>query len=484
VAIGTPNQYLLKQLSFSLVCDWRSKMKKEIGNLEAIPAKRIFLSIIADYNLNKSLCELIDNALDNWYKNEKAKKLNVTIDIDLDQQTILIKDNSGGIKEIDLKSIISPGTTSNDPNSEIIGIFGVGTKRAVVALAKDVKIKTRHRDGKTFLIEFDDDWLKEDSDWNLPYYEIDPIEEFNTLIKLQSLRFKIDEEMLNHLKKHLSYTYGKLISKKRFQIYVNEEVISPLDFENLAFPPSYGPRELTSKILLPENKKVDVRILAGLSKESSAAGEYGVYFYCNGRLIARDVKNYNVGFGSGLAGKPHVNISLTRVIVFLEGSAGIMPWNSSKSDISYDHPVFIRLRPLLQELVKTYAKTSRALQGKWDEEVFKFDSGNYVKEQVDLLNIKKLHLAPVPKSRPQYTDILKDSNKKTTSDKPWVKGLLGGVIAVDAISKKKFLTILFCNFPTKLADRIPNEFIFNPPNIFSISREKIAIFNKTKIMSV
>jgi len=47
-------------------------MKKEIGIVDAVPSKRLFLSIIADYDLNRSICELIDNAIDIW---KKLKKL-------------------------------------------------------------------------------------------------------------------------------------------------------------------------------------------------------------------------------------------------------------------------------------------------------------------------------------------------------------------------------------------------------------------------
>jgi hypothetical protein len=33
-------------------------------------------------------------------------------------------------------------------------------------------------------------------------------------------------------------------------------------------------------------------------------------------------------------------VSLVRIILRLDGAAELMPWNSSKSDIHYDHPAF------------------------------------------------------------------------------------------------------------------------------------------------
>ena len=48
-------------------------MKTEVTKIDAKPSKRIYRSIIVDYDLNKSICELIDNAIDLWVKNGKKE---------------------------------------------------------------------------------------------------------------------------------------------------------------------------------------------------------------------------------------------------------------------------------------------------------------------------------------------------------------------------------------------------------------------------
>ena len=74
-------------------------MKTQVNILNAdIPLKQIYLSIIADYDLNKAICELIDNALDIWTSDGHAHPLEVRIDFDKDQQQIDIVDNAGGIE--------------------------------------------------------------------------------------------------------------------------------------------------------------------------------------------------------------------------------------------------------------------------------------------------------------------------------------------------------------------------------------------------
>jgi uncharacterized membrane protein len=138
--------------------------------LDATPEKRIFLSIITEYDLKKSICELIDNAIDLWSNNKRAD-LEIKIKLDDRQQAISIEDNAGGIEENKLNYIVSPGKTTNDIRNEGIGYFGVGSKRAVVALAQNITINSRFENEKTFTIKFDDDWINDNSTRELPYFE-------------------------------------------------------------------------------------------------------------------------------------------------------------------------------------------------------------------------------------------------------------------------------------------------------------------------
>ena len=46
-------------------------MKRESKLVDGTPNKRLFWSIMSDYTLKTAVCELIDNALDIWLKNER-----------------------------------------------------------------------------------------------------------------------------------------------------------------------------------------------------------------------------------------------------------------------------------------------------------------------------------------------------------------------------------------------------------------------------
>jgi hypothetical protein len=165
-----------------------------------------------------------------------------------------------------------------------------------------------------------------------------------------------------------------------------------------------------------------------------------VYFFCNDRLIASALKTIDVGFGTGLAGKPHADISLARVIVSIKGEARLMPWTSSKSDINPSHEVFLALRGWLIRVVKDYTSLSRRLskfEGGWPENVFKYKAGNFTSVAVtDFPSVNTSYLPPLPEARPRYGLKVSQWNKEISKDKPWTTGLYESVIAVDWVQKQ------------------------------------------------
>src|SRR5215216_1402612 len=96
--------------------------KTEVGPLDGTPVKRMFWSIISDYDLKTGLCELVDNALDFWKSSARHPSLKIKIHLDPARQLISIIDNAGGVREDNLDLLITPGGSNNDPRAELIGI--------------------------------------------------------------------------------------------------------------------------------------------------------------------------------------------------------------------------------------------------------------------------------------------------------------------------------------------------------------------------
>ncbi|TGN76186.1 ATP-binding protein, partial [Bradyrhizobium yuanmingense] len=387
------------------------RMKRQVGKLDAVPSKRLFLSIIADYDLNKSICELVDNGFDVWTRAGRKSSINIKLRLDQEQGTIRVEDDAGGLARDELRFIVGPGQSGSSSTDETIGIFGVGTKRAVVALAEDIKIRTRYGDGGTYQVEFDETWLNDD-DWELPLFSVDAIPPRTTHVELQKLRVKLSDDSIELLRNHLGATYAKYLTRAGVSLELNGKPVMPRFFDDWSFPPGYEPRRYTGKLETPKNRVVEVEVLAGLSSESSpTAGEYGVYFYCNDRLVAPAMKSFEVGFTRGQAGLPHPKIALTKVIVSLRGDAGEMPWNSSKSDVSTKHHVFVALHDWLVTVVADYARISRTWMGDWPDKVFAYGVGKIVDVPIaDFITARRSFLPDAPKSRPRLAERMAAKN--------------------------------------------------------------------------
>lgn len=350
--------------------------KTEIAPIDGTPDKRMFWSIISDYDLKTGICELVDNALDLWMSSKPRPELRIVILLDADRQLVVIKDNAGGVEHEDLRLLVAPGGSKNDPEAETIGIFGVGNKRAVVALGEHVVIKTRHGTGRAFEIEITKDWLSS-PEWELAAYEIPELEAGTTEIIVSHLRKPFSQGDVEELLAHLGETYAWFLRQRGCSIELNGVKVRPHGFDNWAFPPEFEPHSALFDVELNQGEKIRAEVTAGLIRDRiPESGNYGVYFYCNRRLIVKELKTRDVGyFVTSEAGVPHPDASLCRVIVRLDGPAKLMPWNSSKAGINFGHAAFHQIRPTLIQLVSHFSSLSRRLKDDWERNVFAFKSG-------------------------------------------------------------------------------------------------------------
>ena len=84
-------------------------IKTELGPIDGTPEKRMFWSIISDYDLKTGLCELIDNAIDIWLRGDSRTPPLIQVNLDVERQLISVKDNVGGVRFDDLYLLLAPG---------------------------------------------------------------------------------------------------------------------------------------------------------------------------------------------------------------------------------------------------------------------------------------------------------------------------------------------------------------------------------------
>lgn len=461
--------------------------KTEITTLDATPEKRSYWAIISDYDLRTGVCELVDNAIDIWTLSGKSAPLNIDIQLDVDRQLLLVSDNAGGVRNEDLRMLVAPGGSKNSPEDSTIGIFGVGSKRAVIALGELVSLKTHHPSDKSYQIDINREWL-ESPTWDLAAYEIPSIPPGTTTIELSALRRKIAEEDIDSLLRHLGEVYAHFLGKN-CTISVNTQQVKPAVFDKWAYPPDYSPQKPAFTVSPDGKGLLAVTITAGLILDRiPEAGNYGVYFYCNDRLIVKELKTRDVGYYvAGEAGVPHPDASLCRVIVELAGPAILMPWTSNKTNINTDHPSFIQVRPTIIQLVTHFTKISRAYKGNWDERVFAYTSGRIQTiDHIEVTRGGKLILPPTPRVNKSHAEMLVRKNRKRIEKQPWTLGIVEAMAAVDIIVRQRLetrariaLLLLDSNFEIAL-----KEFIVHNPVLFPNVNLKKLFENRNEVIKL
>jgi hypothetical protein len=466
--------------------------KRPVQPVDGSPKKRLFWSIISDYNLKTALCELIDNALDQWLLDKKGPPLTIGLNLDVDRKVISVKDNAGGVKLDDLNLLIAPGGSRNDPLAELIGVFGVGAKRAAIALAANIEIRTRHENGRTHELDITQQWIESD-DWYLPAYEVPDISERTTEINLSYLRKPMSEVDVDDLRVHIGNTYSWFI-KQGCTITLNDDPVAPIEFEAWAFPPGHAPRRMTSDVDLTDVGRINFDVTAGLIRDRDREGaNYGVYFYCNHRLIVKELKTREVGyFVSAEAGVPHSDSSLCRTIVRLQGPAKGMPWTSNKTGIDFDHPIFRHIRKTIIDLTSHFTRLSRTFKDDWANNVVKYDVGNIEIQRADQVTAAgRLLLPELPKERRPRGARNRSANKQQIDRQPWTVGLVEAFDAIDVIerqnldTKNRFALILLdSNFEIALKEFIVNRPRLFPPHEFTNTKISALFEKRTEVIKL
>lgn len=466
--------------------------KEFFDRLDGTPQKRMFLSIMADYDLPTAICELVDNAIDHWMASGKKQNTSIELFLDTERQLITVRDNAGGVPVDQIRLLIAPGATRLFDNGNLIGNFGVGGKRASVALGERVVITSRHGTEDSFQIEITQDWLA-DEDWHFDVSRVPNIDPSTTTVSISEVRQGFSQADLDALYDHLEATYANFV-RQGCEIFLNGSPVGVTTFDSWGFPPGHSPKKMTFDVPLTETGTLKATITGGLIRDRVPdADNYGVYFYCNKRLILKELKTRDVGyFITAEGGVPHPDGSLCRVIVELDGAAELMPWNSSKNGISFSHAAFLQVRPSIIELVTYFSKLSRRFKNDRAGSVYQFDSGSIEEIAPTKERPKKRLILPPVKRAPKlsYGQKLMQLNEGTIARQPWTLGLVEAMGMVEVALDQKFetknrtaLVLLDSNFEIGIKEFIVNNHEDFPPNEFKNKELKNTLANRTNALN-
>jgi hypothetical protein len=260
-------------------------MKPSSDTATAVPTKQFFVSMLTrDIKLEDAILDLIDNCLDgalrlgNGGKPDYSKYL---VKITLAQDHFSIEDNCGGIpREVAKNYAFKMGREPNDnrdSDTETIGMYGVGMKRAIFKMGRNAIVKTRHGND-TYEVPITAAWL-DATNWNpLPINEPteakEKLEEPGTAIYVGDLnegvaRHFANPAFVNEVTTAISQHFTMFL-QWGFKVEINGEYVKPVHVEVLVSPREDGPAPY---VFRKTHGDVTVSITVGLNTSRRSEGD-------------------------------------------------------------------------------------------------------------------------------------------------------------------------------------------------------------------
>lgn len=334
--------------------------------IKAEPTKELFVHVLTrDIPLYAAITELVDNAVDGAKRiaADKSKLTDFLVEISFDGDEFCISDNCGGIpldvardyafrfgRAADAKGV--PGS---------IGQFGVGMKRALFSFGRSYVVHSITKE-TWFKLTVDLDLWMSHHEWDFDLTEYGKttadmkigtqivVSKLNQDAARQFVLPSFKNRVENEIKqKHRFFISNGLVVKVGGVTIPKEEWQL---FEDAGFKPEFRQKTYNGAGKVP----VTARIYAGVSRSSPSDAGWNVI--CNGRLVLNAEKTEKTGWGwesgdvesetsDSPGGIPRYHNQFARFrgyVLFDSDDASRLPWNTTKTDIDPDDPIWLDTR--------------------------------------------------------------------------------------------------------------------------------------------
>lgn len=343
-------------------------MKLSKDTAKAVPTKQFFVSMLTrDISLDDAILDLIDNCLDGAMRmagDEEVDYGQHYVKIRLSKDQFSIEDNCGGIpRDVAINYAFKMGRDADDKrdaDTETIGMYGVGMKRAIFKMGKNALVRTRHGND-TFEVPITSEWL-EDKDWaelpiKVPSKDSEKLSKPGTTIVVKDLypgvaRHFENAAFVNDVKTAISHHFTMFL-QRGFRIEINGEFVTPVYVEVLVSKRKDGPAPYIYR------KTIDgvlVSIAVGLNTsrpydvddndDGDFAGQRtsttaGWTVLCNDRAVIVGDKGRLTGWGDGIPLYHDQFIVITGIIEFRAKDAKKLPVTTTKRALDTSSNVWL-----------------------------------------------------------------------------------------------------------------------------------------------
>lgn len=357
----------------------------EGNRANASPTKEFFVNMITrDITLEDSILDLIDNSIDAAWQDAGSHAITLADQTDLSEYTISlfiseeqfsIRDNCGGMTlDIAVNHAFSFGRKPSQKHDAFsIGVYGIGMKRAVFKLGKDITVRSRFTepDGGTlkFAVPISvPSWLGvERPSWDFDIIEDQTLEEDGVEIVVKDLTSAASASFANpafveNLRRIISRDYLLYLSRG-LNINVSGESVTGFHIE-LGKSDDFAPmRESYQEVL--NGGSVYVEILGGMAASPPDTTEpderpdrdksFGWYVACNGRIVMAADKSSVSGWGTSEWPQWHQQYAgFIGVVFFSAPNTEALPLTTTKRSVDLTSTVYRRAQIKMRVVSKSW----------------------------------------------------------------------------------------------------------------------------------
>jgi hypothetical protein len=348
--------------------------------VKAGPTKELFIyMLVRDLSLRDAIGDLVDNSIDAVRKIIKLrndapseftlisnKYRGFTLTLTLDEDRFIIEDNCGGMDVTTAREYAFRFGRDPDapPTPGSIGQFGIGMKRALFKLGRQLVITSR-AESSSFTMKIDvDTWAADRKNWSFRFDTYDEEakykqEERGMRIEITRLNPDVAEMFRDSAKNLFESRLIKEIGNENlfsinngFTIKINNHTLKPRQLEILTSPEFSAGIFEQSYMEMDERgqqAEVHVRIITGIGESKLADG--GWYIFCNERLVlGPDQTDVSGWTGTSSDGGPKYHGQYERFrgyVFFTSDNAGVLPWNTTKTSMDMDSKLYQAVRQVM-----------------------------------------------------------------------------------------------------------------------------------------
>lgn len=335
---------------------------------QASPTKQFFVSMLTrDINLADAILDLLDNCLDGALRLAQGTEVsyaNHIVKIELSGDHFLIADNCGGIpREVAKNYAFKMGRDTDDNrdlDSETIGMYGVGMKRAIFKIGRNALVRTRY-DDDTYEVPITSEWL-DAKNWdplpiNEPTEAKETLDAPGTIIQINDLYDGVSRHFSNAAFENDVRTaiseHFTIFLQWGLKVELNGTLVEPVRVEVLVSTDEERPAPYIFKRTIDD---VIVSITVGLNTgkplsdddddetgfvrdRSSATAGWTVL--CNDRAVIVGDKSRLTGWGDGIPLYHPQFAIITGIIEFRSKRADKLPVTTTKRALDTSSNVWL-----------------------------------------------------------------------------------------------------------------------------------------------